>query len=100
MILKQKATNFARKSLQKAIKSPQFSTFVIKIMKAEEVIKLTFILMSGFSLARAGLSLDTAEIRVLDQSMGNCKVTVVPTSPKSLDLDVNALADAKDILVS
>lgn len=53
----------------------------------------------GFSVILAGLSLDKAEISVLDESYGTATVKVLQTKPRSIDLDFNVLTDAKDVQV-
>lgn len=62
-------------------------------------VNLLLIITNGVSIVFGSLSLDTAEMRILDNSFGNCEVKILPTKPKSIDLDVHADSDAKDVLV-
>ncbi|CAG9812322.1 unnamed protein product [Chironomus riparius] len=68
-------------------------------MLAVNVMNLLLIITNGMFVVSGSLSLDSAEMRVLDSTFGNCEVKILPTKPKSIDLDVHAFSDAKDVLL-
>ena len=87
------------KLFQKTNKSSvKYFSLVIEML-AVNVINLLLILTNGVFVVLGSLALDSAEMRVLDSSFGNCEIKILPTKPKSIDLDVHAFSDAKDVLV-
>lgn len=59
-----------------------------------------FVVLALVSCVRAGARLDKLDVKVLDKTKVTCEVKVHLTKPKSVDIDVHALTDAKDVSVS
>lgn len=64
--------------------------------------KILVIFLASFSLislSLASASLEKVDVKVLEPSKGNCVVTINPTKPKSVNIDVESFTEAKDITV-
>lgn len=48
----------------------------------------------------AAMRFQKMDTKILDPSKGTCNITVHPTVPKSVDVDVHSFIEAKDISVS
>lgn len=44
--------------------------------------------------------LENVVVKILDPTKGKCAIKINPTVPKTVDIDVESLVDAKDITVS
>lgn len=52
-----------------------------------------------FASADATLTVDKVIVKVLEPTLGTCEVKINPGPPKSINYDVHALIDAKDVMV-
>lgn len=65
--------------------------------------KMFLCFLSTFTLIAltwADSSIEKVEVKVLDPTKGKCSVKINPGPPRSVDIDVESMIDAKDIEVS
>jgi hypothetical protein len=61
---------------------------------------LIFLTISAlFSLAFAAASLEKIDVQILDQTKGAVKIMIMPTKPKTVDIEIECFVEAKDITV-
>lgn len=61
---------------------------------------IVVIVISLISSSYAVASLEKIDIQILDHSKGKCLIKINPTTPKTVDIDVESLVEAKDITVN
>lgn len=55
--------------------------------------------LSLISLSYAVVNLEKVDVKILDPTKGKCTVTINPTTPKTVNIDVESLVEARDITV-